>query len=312
LNNVVLKFHDNTIQQFNNLFGKTRTLSGTGVNAGKCIIGAWIKSGCNSSTDGPNYGAYFENDSYNNECAAALPCGPFFSLKNASWEFCMQTPSGIINRNDLAINNNFTYDGSASSVYFYAVAGGGNVIVNGTPFAIQPNKYYLFTGNIQVKVNKNDPSAPGQWMICITTNSSPYSGSGTNRPLSPCEESLNAPNNPTNNLPNNKNPQGNPSAKPNAPTPGGRTKPTGPGNTQPNSGGKGSGSSSTPAPSNPNSGGKGTGTNPKPAPANTNPSSGGKGSGSNPAPANPNPASSGKTPAPNPPSTGSSKAGRPN
>jgi hypothetical protein len=76
----------------------------------------------------------------------------------------METPGGTINRNNLAVNSNFTYDGSASSVYFYA-SSAGTVTVNGNAFNIVPNRYYLFTGNIQVKVTKNDPSATGQWMI---------------------------------------------------------------------------------------------------------------------------------------------------
>lgn len=249
LNNVVLKFHDNTTQQFNNLFGKTRTLSGTGSNSGKCIIGAYIKSGCNSSTDGVNYGEYFANTSYNNECAATPPCGPFFSLGTASWEFCMVTPSGTINRNTLALNSNFSYEGSASTVYFLATSGGGNVTVNGTPYAVQANNYYSFTGNIQVKVSKNDPSAPGQWMICITTNSAPVSGSGANRPISPCEESMNAPK-PVNTQPKPQPNQGGRN------TPGG-TKPTPQGtNSAPsNSGGKVTPSSNTqPNVPKPNSG----------------------------------------------------------
>jgi hypothetical protein len=231
LNNVVLKFHDNTTQQFNNLVGKTRTLSGTGANAGKCIIGVWVKSGCNSSNDGPNYGAYFPNTSYNNECALAAPCGPFFSLRSASWEFCMVTPSGTFNRNDLANNNNFTYDGSASSVYFYSVSGGGNVTVNGQPFVIQANRYYLFTGNVQVKVTKNDPAAPGQWMICITTNMAPLSGTGDQRPPSPCEEAgrNQNPANPPQNRPNNPRPTNPQPTKPSNP------QPTNPQQTKPNS-----------------------------------------------------------------------------
>lgn len=252
LNNVVLKFQDNTTQEFNNLFGKTRTLTGTGANTGKCIIGVWVKSGCNSSTDGPNYGAYFENTTYNNECAAAEPCGPFFALRNASWEFCMVTPNGTINRNNLAINNSFTYDGSASSVYFYAIGGGGNVTVNGAPFAIQANRYYLFTGNIQVTVSRNDPSAPGQWMVCITTNAAPTSGAGKMRPLSPCEEALNAPqptqqNKPSSPRPNapqtrpNTNPRqnnqgGRTNTTPKQNTPGGRTSPDSGVNTKPSTG----------------------------------------------------------------------------
>jgi hypothetical protein len=226
LNNVVLKFHDNTTQQFNNLVGKTRTLSGTGANAGKCIIGVWVKAGCNSSNDGPNYGEYFANTTYNNECAAPAPCGPFFSLRSASWEFCLVTPAGTFNRNDLANNNNFLYEGAASSVYFYSVSGGGNVTVNGQPFVMQANRYYLFTGNVQVKVTKNDPSAPGQWMICITTNTAPVSGAGEQRPVSPCEEA-GRNQNPTN---PNQRPNNAPQNKPTAP----QTKPNNAPQTKPN------------------------------------------------------------------------------
>lgn len=259
LNNVVLKFHDNTTQQFNNLVGKTRTLTGTGVHAGKCIIGVWVKSGCNSSNDGPNYGAYFENTTYNNECAAAQPCGPFFSLRSASWEFCLRTPSGNFNRNDLALNSNFSYEGQANSIYFYATSGGGNVMVNGSTFPIQPNRYYLFSGNSQVKVSKNDPSAPGQWMICITTNSMPVSGVDANRPLSPCEDAIDPPAN-TSPRPSNQNtrPQTNPNTRPTNTNPnprqnnqGGTVNPGGSNsNTRPSGGGTDRNNSSTTKPNN--------------------------------------------------------------
>ena len=234
LNNVVLKFHDNTTQQFNNLFGKSRTLTGTGINTGKCIIGAWIKSGCNESSDGPNYGAYFENTTYNNECGGSQPCGPFFSLRSATWEFCMETPGGIINRNNLSLNSGFTYDGPASSVYFYAQSGGGTVTVNGAPFIIQANRYYLFSGNSQVKVSRNDPSAPGQWMICITTDSAPSSGTGKDRPLSPCEDAINTINPGTLNTttPGNTNSRPNQqNTRPNTPAP--NTRPNQNTNTKP-------------------------------------------------------------------------------
>jgi hypothetical protein len=257
INNVVLKFHDNTTQQFNNLVGKTRTLTGTGIHAGKCIIGVWVKSGCNSSNDGPNYGAYFENTTYNNECATVEPCGPFFSLRSASWEFCLRTPSGNFNRDDLALNSNFFYEGQATSVYFYAISGGGNVKVNGSTFPIQPNRYYLFSGNSQVKVSKNDPSAPGQWMICITTNSVPVSGIDANRPLSPCEDALNPPatNSPRPFNPNMR-PQNNPNARPMNTNPNPRQNNQGstinPGgsnsNTRPSEGGTGGNNSSTTKP----------------------------------------------------------------
>jgi hypothetical protein len=69
LSNVVVKYHDNTTQKFDNLSGLTRTFTGTGDNTGKCIIGVWIKSGCNSSNDGPGYGEWVPNNSYTGQCA---------------------------------------------------------------------------------------------------------------------------------------------------------------------------------------------------------------------------------------------------
>jgi hypothetical protein len=222
LNNVVLKFHDNTTQQFNNLFGKTRTLSGTGANNGKCIIGVWVKSGCNSSEDGPNYGAYFPNNGYNDECAAITTeaCGPLFSLRTASWEFCMITPSGTVNRDVLANNAGYTYSGAASSVYFYA-QNNGSVTVNGKPYAIVANNYYSFNGSIQVSVTKNNPASPGQWMICITTNSAPLSGGINTRPPSPCEEASN-----TGGRINNPVPSARPNTRPSKTSP--NTRPNNP------------------------------------------------------------------------------------
>jgi large repetitive protein len=268
LNNVVLKFHDNTTQQFNNLTGKQRTLSGTGSNGGKCIIGVWVKSGCNSSNDGPNYGEYIPNNNYNGECGSTQVCGPFFSLRSSTWEFCLETPAGTFNRDDLANNNNFTYEGVASSVYFYAVNGGGSVLVNGQPFAIQANRYYLFTGEITVSVTRNDPAAPGQWMICIRTNTAPVSGVGNQRPLSPCEQAG------RNQAPNNTNPRPGtaPQTNPN-PKPGG-TKPTNPGTTN-------SGNGRTDAPAgNVNttqpSGGREGGNTTQPAPGTIETSGGGR------------------------------------
>jgi Flp pilus assembly protein TadG len=56
LSNVVLEFADGSHQKFEGLKGYTGTFSGTGLNDGKEIVGVWIKSGCNSSSDGPGYG----------------------------------------------------------------------------------------------------------------------------------------------------------------------------------------------------------------------------------------------------------------
>ena len=159
----------------------------------------------------------------------------------------MITPNGTINRDNLAINNNFSYEGSASSLYFYAKTGGGNVTVNGAPFTIVANRYYLFTGNIQVKVTRNDPTAPGKWMVCITTNVPPTSGIGANRPLSPCEQGLNAPQtNPTQQTRPNKPPTI-PTPNPRQTSPEGRTNPGGATKPNPGSGGN-SGREAKPTP----------------------------------------------------------------
>jgi hypothetical protein len=150
----------------------------------------------------------------------------------------MVTPSGTINRNTLANNTNYTYQGSASSVYFYAISGGGNVTVNGQPFVIQANRYYLFTGNIQVSVTRNDPSAPGQWMICITTNTAPLSGAGSARPQSPCENVGRDQNTNPNPRPGT-NPQNKPGTKPSGTqNSGGRTNPPSGDGSGTNSGGR--------------------------------------------------------------------------
>ena len=58
LSNVVLKFADNAEQKFDNLTGTSLLFAGTGANAGKGIIGVWIKSGENASGDGPGFGSY--------------------------------------------------------------------------------------------------------------------------------------------------------------------------------------------------------------------------------------------------------------
>ncbi len=68
LSNVVLKFADGTTQKFEGLSGMSGTFSGTGASAGKCIAGVWIKSGCNSSNDGPGYGQWIANSQDVSRC----------------------------------------------------------------------------------------------------------------------------------------------------------------------------------------------------------------------------------------------------
>jgi Flp pilus assembly protein TadG len=61
LSNVVLEFADGTHEKFDGLTGYTGTFSGTLLNLGKEVVGVWIKSGCNSSNDGPGYGEHLVN-----------------------------------------------------------------------------------------------------------------------------------------------------------------------------------------------------------------------------------------------------------
>lgn len=61
LSNVVLAFLDGAREKFDSLSGYAQTFSGTGTNAGKQIVGLWIKSGCNASGDGSGYGEYVDN-----------------------------------------------------------------------------------------------------------------------------------------------------------------------------------------------------------------------------------------------------------
>lgn len=128
-------------------------------------------------------------------------CGPRINPGNSDWQFCLITPSGTYNRSDL-MNNNFTYKGPASSLYFLPIAGGSDILLNNNPYKINPGNYYLFNGNISVDLKRVN----GQWSICIETDSRPLFGNGNNRPQSPCENTNNA--SPDNSKPDNSRPQG--------------------------------------------------------------------------------------------------------
>lgn len=119
--------------------------------------------------------------------AVSAPCGPRFNPGNSDWEFCLITPSGTYTRDDLASNSNFTYSGSASSLFFKPIAGGGNAIVNGQQYTVSSGSYYLFSGNLTVDVSSSHPGSMGHWEVCISSNAAPISGNGNNRPTSPCE-----------------------------------------------------------------------------------------------------------------------------
>jgi hypothetical protein len=120
------------------------------------------------------------------ECAIRINPG------NSDWQFCLVSPSGTYNRTDLG-NSNFSYSGSASSLFILPIGGGGEATVNGQPYAIRSGQYYLFKGSLQVSVSNNHPGAMGHWSVCISSNSAPQSGNGGKRPNSPCEEEEHAP-----------------------------------------------------------------------------------------------------------------------
>lgn len=121
------------------------------------------------------------------EIIAEKPCGVRINPGNSSWEFCLVTPSGTVNRDSLT-NRNFRYSGPAGSLFFLPIAGGGNAVVKGKEYTVRPGQYYLFTGNLIVKISTKNPGSMGQWSVCIIADREPLSGSGNNRPQSPCEE----------------------------------------------------------------------------------------------------------------------------
>lgn len=114
-------------------------------------------------------------------------CGPRINPGNSEWQFCLVTPSGTFNRSDLQ-DPNFSYSGPASSLFFLPIAGGGDVTVAGSPFSVQPGKFYLFEGILTVEVSNNHPGFMGHWQVCVDSDSRPSSGNGNNRPTSPCEQ----------------------------------------------------------------------------------------------------------------------------
>jgi len=105
---------------------------------------------------------------------------------NSDWQFCLVTPGGTYNRDNLT-DSNFTYSGPATSLYIMPIAGGGTATVNGKLFNVRSGQYYLFTGNLTVTVSTSNPGSMGHWSVIIKSDRSPASGSGNRRPKSPCE-----------------------------------------------------------------------------------------------------------------------------
>lgn len=125
----------------------------------------------------------------NNQINANGPCGPRFNPGNSTDEFCLVTPNGTFNRDDLHNNANFTYSGPATAVYFKPIAGGGDAIVNGQAYTVSNGNYYLFEGNLTVDVSSSHPGSMGHWEICLNSDTAPTFGSGGNKPDSPCASS---------------------------------------------------------------------------------------------------------------------------
>ncbi len=145
-----------------------------------------------------NPGSYTIMVSVKNECGddsetstvvmkEETACGVRINPGNSPWQFCLVTPDGTFNRESLE-NNNFSYSGPATSLFFMSIAGGGDATVNGKPYSMRSGQYYLFTGNITVTVSTKDPGSMGQWSVCIIVDKVPAYGNGNNRPKSPCEE----------------------------------------------------------------------------------------------------------------------------
>ncbi|MFT5820732.1 MAG: hypothetical protein ACI8ZM_001979 [Crocinitomix sp.] len=72
--NVILNLHDGTTQLLTDVDGMTGTFSATGEKAGSCIVGVWIRSGCNMSAAGEPFGDYVANPGWDGVCEE--PCSP--------------------------------------------------------------------------------------------------------------------------------------------------------------------------------------------------------------------------------------------
>jgi hypothetical protein len=153
---------------------------------GTHTIAVTVKNDCGTNSESRSVTVQKEEEEKEEACGIRINPG------NADWQFCLQTPSGNYSRANLT-NQNFSYSGPASSLFFMPTGGGGNATVNGQPYAVKSGQYYLFTGSLNVTVSTKNPGSMGQWSVCITANRAPVSGNGNNRPKSPCEEVRNTP-----------------------------------------------------------------------------------------------------------------------
>lgn len=151
------------------------------LSPGQHTIAVSVNNTCGTDTKSETVTIEEEEDEEETE-----ECGIRINPGNSDWQFCLITPSGTYSRENLT-NSNFSYSGSASSIYFMPIGGGGTATVNGKPYAVKSGQYYLFSGSLTVTVSTSNPGAMGHWSVCISANKEPVSGNGNNRPESPCE-----------------------------------------------------------------------------------------------------------------------------
>lgn len=73
--NVILNLDDGSTQLITDVSGKTGSFSPSGAKAGRCIVGVWIRSGCNISAAGEPFGDYIPNGFWGGACEKSLaPC----------------------------------------------------------------------------------------------------------------------------------------------------------------------------------------------------------------------------------------------
>ncbi len=101
LSNIVLKFGDGSTQKFDDLSGSNETFSGTNEFLNLCISGIWVKSGCNSSGDGPGYGEFIANANWSGICPIDLEIPDFvncndISIEQKLYEVSSSTSNGSI------------------------------------------------------------------------------------------------------------------------------------------------------------------------------------------------------------------------
>lgn len=74
--NVILNLDDGTTQLIEDVSGMSGTFEATGDKSGKCIVGVWIRSGCNISAAGEPFGDYVANPGWDGVCTKVKPCSP--------------------------------------------------------------------------------------------------------------------------------------------------------------------------------------------------------------------------------------------